>query len=136
MVAISNSTLRQNVYETIYDLLTANIGSYNSSSQPTVKASYTDDSKNLPEIVVYPVDIDNSSFNFGLGSPDREIRVMIEIYSKKMKDLDILADDIDGVMDDTIAGVQLLGKTEQTAFETTNMNKLHLKTLTFTYLRK
>jgi hypothetical protein len=136
MVVISNTSLRSNVYETVYDLLTNNIGSYTSSSQPTVKASYTSDSKNLPEIVLYPVDVDSLDFNFGQSSPSREVRVMIDVYSKKMKDLDILADNIDNLLYTKISGLQLIGKSESTAFETPNNNKLHLKTLTFTFLRK
>ena len=136
MVTITNNTIRNTVYESIYDILNANVGSYNSSSQPSVKAGFTGDSKNLPEIVLYPIDVDKTDYNFGQANPNREVRVMIEIYSKKMKDLDILADDIDVLLDSEISGLQLLGKGESTAFETTNQNKLHLKTLTFTYLRK
>lgn len=136
MVTITNSAIRNTTYETIYDLLNGNIGSYNSSTQPSVKASYTADTKNLPEIVLYPIDVDNTNFNMGQTNPDREVRVMVEVYTTKMKDLDILADDIDGLLDDTISGLSLLGKNDSTAFETTNQNKLHLKTLTYTFMRK
>ena len=136
MVTINDNTIRQNSYETIYDVLYGNIGSYTSSSQPTVKASYTDDAKNLPEIVVYPIDVDEGDYAFGQTFGSKEVRSLIEVYTKKKKDLDILADEINVLIDTKITGLQLIGKSESTAFETPNNNKVHLKILTYTFMRK
>tara|TARA_Y100000310_G_C20669135_1_gene809278 strand:- start:1332 stop:1742 length:411 start_codon:yes stop_codon:yes gene_type:complete len=136
MVAINNATIRQNVYETIYDLLNNNIGSYNSSTQPTITAAYIDDTKSMPEIVVHPVDVDESDYSFGQATGSKEVRVMIEVYTTKNKDVDLLTDDVDVLLNSSITGLNLVGRAESTAFETPNNNKLHLKTITYTFMRR
>ncbi len=136
MVTITDASLRNTTYETIYDTLFGNIGSYTSSSQPSIKASYTGEEKNLPEIVLYPIDVSEEDFNFGQANGSKEIRVMIEVYTKKMKDLENLAENISVLMTAVVAGLQLRGTDESTAFTTPNLNKLHQKVLTYTYVRK
>lgn len=136
MVTITNAALRATTYETIYDRLNGNIGSYNSSSQPTVTASYIDKAKNLPQIVIYPVDVDEDDFAFKQSFGTKEVRVLIEVYTKQKKDIDLLTDDIDALMDTIIAGLSIVSRSESTAFEMPNQNKLHAKAITFVYLRK
>jgi hypothetical protein len=138
MVTIVDATLRQNVYEQIYDTLKAYAteGSYGTTTQPTVTAAYIDDSQSFPQIIISPVDIDREEYNFGQNNPTKEIRVLIDVYTRKNQDIDILSDDLDGLMDIPIAGLNLIGASESRAFENTNQSKIHNKTLTYTYRRK
>lgn len=136
MVAISNTTIRQNVFKTIYDLLYNNIGSYGSSSQPTVVASYYEGVQSFPVIVINSPEIGKSNYNFQRSNPNYSVVVNIEIYTKKNKDCDILGDNIDVLMDGSIPGLSIIQKTEDTALSIENDNKIHLKTLSYSFLRK
>lgn len=138
MVSITDSSLRSNVYETIYDTLKAyaTASSYGTTTQPTITAAYIDDKQAFPQIVIHPVDVDKSDYNFQQNNPNKEIRVMVDIYTTKNKDIDTLADDMDSLMDSVVTGLSLVGCAEARAFETSNQSKIHNKTLTYTYIRK
>jgi hypothetical protein len=65
---------------------------------------------------------------------------MIDIWTKKNKDKDVIADEIDSVLEGVVSGsstltnVSLIGWTESNALETTGDNKLHLKSITLDFI--
>jgi len=134
MVSINDTTLRANIYETIYDTLTA---AHLLSSTATVTAAYIDsDTAPFPQVVINPVDVDKDSFSFDKSISSKNINIVIDIYTKKNKDKDLLADEIDGVITSlSMSGVSLKGWTESNALEVPNDNKIHLKSIVLTYYR-
>ncbi len=133
MVTISNSTIRANVFETVYDLLNA----YSSwVVEPTVTAAYIDKLESLPQVVIHSAEVDDDNYSFGQLSNDQEVRIRIDVYTKKTKDLDQISDDVNLILKSNIAGLSLVGRGESNAFETDNQNKLKLKTMTYTFIRR
>jgi len=133
MVTINNSTLRSNVYETIYDTLN---GASLLSGTATVTASYYDDDQAFPQVVVNPVDVAHSEHSFNWDHSKKNVSIMIDIWTKKNKDKDLLCDEIDALLRPlAIAGLSLINWEESNAFESPGNNKLHLKSITLTYLR-
>ena len=134
MVTIVDTSLRQSIFETLYDTLTtANL----LSSTVTVTAAYIDsDDAPFPQVVIHPVNVDKSDFTFNRSVNKKNINVMIDIWTKKNKDKDIITDEIDNIIDTLkMGGVMLNGWAESNALETPSNNKIHLKTITLTYIR-
>ena len=133
MVVITSSSLRANIYETVYDTLTAaNL----LSSTATVTAAYIDNDSAFPQVVVYPVKVNKEGFTYDRTFGRESIQVMIEIYTKKAKHLDQLSDEIAITMQSlSMNSLQLIDVGEDIALSTDNSNKIHLKTLTYNYFR-
>jgi hypothetical protein len=143
MVTISDSTLRANVYETLYDLVYA-ISSWglSSSATVTVTAAYIDGTDSddgvppLPQVVIHPIMVSNDPVNYDRSLMDREIRVLIEIFTKKKKDLDQIADKImDTIESASTLGMMLVDTDENNAMNA-SQSKVHSKALSFTYKRR
>ena len=133
MVAITNASTRQNLYETVYDILTA---ADLLSSTVKVTAAYIDDDKSFPQVVVHPVDINKSPLSFNRSYFDNSLVVMIDIWTRKNKEKDQISDEIDDLLSSLkIDGVCLVGWDESNALEPQGGNKIHLKTITLTYKR-
>lgn len=131
MVTINTSTIRQNVWETVYDTLNdANL----LSSTVTVTGAYIDEAKAFPQVVVKPVSLDTDEHTLNRDYLRRNIDVTVDIWTKKSKQIDQISDEIDaigGLKD--IAGVHWVGMTEDTAISPQNEQKVHLKTLVLSY---
>lgn len=133
MVNIASSTLRSNIYETIYDELTS---ADLLSSTVTVTAAYIEDDNAFPQVVIHPVDVDKSDYTFNRAYSTKDIVVMIDIWTKKNKDKDLITDEIDSVLESVVMnGVMLTGWSESNALESPGDNKVHLKTITLNYMR-
>lgn len=129
--------MRQNVFETVYDLATAL--TYNSSSEPTITAAFISDDPSFPQVVVNPVDVelDDPSFGSTGRNWDRTVRILIDVYTKKRKDLDIITDVLMDELDTYAwSGILFVGSEESTALETPNENKIHLKSIALTFMRR
>lgn len=139
MVSISNSTLRQNVYETLYDLLKAQEGSYGASSAVTVTAAYIDDENAFPQVIVNPVNVDKSDFTFDRTADNsmKSVKAVVDVYTKKAKDLDIIADVVDNTLStSSINGVTLIESSESNAVSNISEVKVHNKTLSYSFVRR
>jgi hypothetical protein len=102
----------------------------------SINAQYSDKSSVRPQIVVLPISSDETDYRFGGGSL-RTINVVIECYSDKSLGVDKLADGVRNALSaDTIAGVSLVGFSEDYAFNSPGDNKFHLKTLVARYERE
>lgn len=137
MVTISDSTLRQNVYECIYDLLAAEIASTSSPihSSTLVAAYINGTAAPYPQIVLNPVDVDRKEYSFDRTTSTKTIRLLIDVFTIKNKDKDIICDRIQSLLDNaSIQGVMLSGITESNAFEGPGDNKIHLKSVAITYI--
>jgi len=93
-MTINNNTINTDVFETIYDLLYNQIGDYTSSIQPNISATYIEKEATYPCIVIEPITKENSNYTFKQNNPDRNILVVIQVYTKKNKDRDLLRNDL------------------------------------------
>jgi len=137
MVTISDSTLRHNVWETIYDLV--NAGVYSTSTAPTITAAFIDgDHSPFPQIVVEPVEVSKSDYMLGSDrtSNTKTISINIIIYTKKNQDLDLLADKVDAIVNTNITGLTLIDTSEVVGQLFPNEQKLRVKTLSYTFIRR
>ena len=133
MVTIVSSTLRSNIWETIYDTLTA---AKLLSSTVTVTSAYIDDDSAFPQVVINPVDVEKNSFTFDRTYSVKDIVILIDIWTTKNKQKDQISDEIDAIITPLkMGGVMLSGWSESNALETPGDNKLHLKTITLNYMR-
>lgn len=125
--------LRQDVYEAVYDALTsANL----LSSTATVTAAFIDRAEAFPQVVVHPVDVDKSNYTYDRTYNTKDIRVSIDVWTKKNKEKDEIADEIDSVLiNSPVSGVTQTGWSESNALESPGGNKLHLKTITINYMK-
>jgi len=127
MVNIVQSTIRANVFETVYDLLTAQL------SEGTVTAAFIDDNPTFPQVVINPssIKIERNTFTNVNRSYDCEIE--IELYCKKNKEIDQISDEISNDMytnEATLKGYGLFLDDMEDSNESTflwNDQKIHTK---------
>ena len=134
MVAITTSSLRANVYESIYDELTS---ASLLSGSVTVTAAFINEKEAFPQVVVNPANVNREGFSFDRSRSKQNIQVVVEIFTKKNKEIDQIADEIDTILRGLkMQSMQLIDWEEDRALSNdTNKNKIHLKTITITYLR-
>lgn len=133
---------RTSIYISFYDLLNGNIGSYNSSSQPTVTSSFIADGPNFPQIVISDADKSEENFAFKGGvSGNREAAITFSIYtntsqqnSSAQKDKTVLADDVEKLIKDNIPdGLSIADFGESHDEMEVGGNKIKSKTLSFVF---
>ena len=138
MVSISDSTLRQNVWESIYDLASTSIA----TSDATVTAAYIDSQPQLNQVVINPIDKNESAFTVDTTRDvtTKTIVVDIDIYTKgkdSSKNIDILSDMVENIFKtNQIEGIMLISIGSSFGFVYPNDNKVKLNTITLTYMRR
>jgi len=138
-MTISNSSLRQNVFEEIYDLLKAKADAedFGTATQPNVVASYIDDINAFPQVVIGSANVDEDEYTFDRSNSLKNIVIIIDIYTKKNKNRDILSDNVNTFMKETkIAGITLFNVGEGTAINLDKESKIRNKTITYTFIRR
>ena len=88
MVNIVESTIRANIYETLYDSLTASL------SAGTVTAAFIDDNPTFPQVVINPARLSITKLTLNRGTKEYMAEVEIEVYAKKNKEIDQISDEI------------------------------------------
>ena len=140
MVTLNDNTLRTNVYNTVYTQLNSDRLSYSTSPIPTLYGGYPDLSTiTFPAIILSPIKIINSdkTVDETHSSSKRTIIVSLAIFSTKNRDLDILSDSIDLSMSNQFSGMVLTDSGEGDGdLVTPNDQKVHIKTLTYTFIRR
>jgi len=141
-MTISNSSLRNSIYTDIKALLVAaSLEYYNNSNTSVtgvkITAAYTDETTNLPEVVINTANIGKDEYSFNRSQYTNTIQVMLDVYTKKTKNIDYILDQIDNITGlKTISGLLLTGWDEVPAFSAENDNKVHLKSITLTFKRR
>jgi len=138
MVTISNSTIRNNVYETIYDLIS---NAKSGFGNPALFGGYPDvKTISFPNVVINPVVVSEDTYTIETtrsGASNKNILVTIEIYSEKNKDLDTISDGLTHLLrTSNISGLSLVGVGEDFGVVFPSSSKVKQKTLTFSYLRR
>ena len=137
MVTISDVTLRANVYETIYDLLTAaNLA----SSTVTVTGAYIDDGQHIPQVVINPIDKTEGEYTIDnvRNTSTKNLILTIDVFTKKSKQVDTICDEIDNLIRSTVfSGITIQSlESNVGAVLTPQNNKLHLTTITVNFKRR
>lgn len=137
MVTISDSTIRNNVYEILYDLINSSKSGYNN---PALYGGYPDvKTISFPNIILHPININESEYVIGTNrsSTTKEIVVQIEIFSEKNKDLDIISDGLTStIRGATFSGFFLNSVSEDNGLSVNNDSKLKQKTLSLMFMRR
>lgn len=140
MVTIIDSTVRSNVYETIYDTINAVLSSMSASSTPVLYGGYPDiKTVNFPCIIIQPITVGEIDFTIDStrSSTTKEIVVVIEIYAEKNKDLDIIADYVINLLKTTsMSGIFLVSTDDAYGIALPGNNKVKQKTLSLTFARR
>jgi hypothetical protein len=138
MVAITDSTVRNTVYESVYDLVNTNKSSW--VSDTALYGGYPDNEDiSFPNIIIMPIDVDEDSYTVDTDRnvSTKMIMVNIEVYSKKNKDLDKISDGLTAMFRaNQITGLFLVSVAENTQVVMPNDLKLKSKVLTFTFKRR
>ena len=134
MVTITNSSVRSNIFETVYDVLTnANL----LNGDVTVTAAYIDSADAFPQVVIHPVNVSKENWSFDRSGVRNNCEVLIDVWTKKNKNIDLISDEIDSLTSlKTVQGLMLVDWDESNAVDPYNQNKIHLKTITLGYARR
>lgn len=138
-MTITNSSLRQNVFEELYDVLKAKADSedYGTSTQPTITAQYIDSADVFPQIVISAADVEEGDYVFDRSDSLKNIIVVVDIYTLKNKNRDILADNINTfIKENKITGITLISTDEANSINLDKDSKIRNKTITFTFIRR
>jgi hypothetical protein len=136
MATVTDATVRVALWENIYDALTGL--TYSSSTEPGVyrNNSDIDQDDSFPRVVIHPLTIDITKESFGTGYYGREITVLIDVWAKKNKDLDIIADKIQNDFETrSYTGAHFTSINEATTINTDVNQKLYLTTFTVSFMR-
>lgn len=141
MVTITDSTLRQNVYETLYDTVTGvTIASsllHDSTKSVTYTAAFVESDAKMPQVVLYSPDVSQGSPSFGTPLFQKDVKFLVEVYAKYAKDKDVIMDSIVNTISTTSwSGFHLIGSDESNALSPVSNLKVHMKSATFTFVRR
>jgi len=139
MVTINDSTVRSNIYETVYDRINTDKSGYNASSTPALYGGHPDwESASFPNIIINPIEIDESAYTIDTtrSVSNKTIVIIIEIFTKKNKDLDFIADGVSASMKTNIPGIYIVSTGEDNGVVFPNESKIKMKTMTFTFMRR
>jgi len=141
-MTINNSSISVDVWTTLRNIIVAsNPVVTNSQTGNTtlasVRASYNDTEPTRPQIIIQPIGYDEAEFKFGTNVGRKFINVTVECYDKSTLGIDQLSDTVAyAIQNTTIDGIELVGLTTDYAFNSSNDQKFHLKTVTFSFDRE
>lgn len=142
MVTINDSTICANTYETVYDLATSTLAGTSLVGEPvTVTAAFitgsTGETPPMPQVVIHSPEVDFDNFSFDRSKSDKEIRVLVEIFTKKAKHKDLISDALtNSILPYAWSGLQLQSVNMGEALEPQDGNKIHLKSLLLVFQRR
>ena len=103
----------------------------------TVAAAYNDQKTSSPQIIIYPIDVDESVWKFGSNQGKKFINLPLEIYYSNTLGLDQLDDKVRELIKETeIPGIELVGITSAYSYTNPALVKYHTKLINLTYDRE
>lgn len=139
MVDITNSSIRHTLYQNIYDVINNTKSGYSASATPTLYGGMPDlNDISFPAIVIMPVEVSedtplfDTTYNF-----TKTALVTIMCFAKSNKDTDYLSDGVSSALRGSMfSGATLINVGDDNSFITPNDQKIKVKTLSFTYIRR
>ena len=142
-MAISNDTLDSDVFSEIRTILVAAAPSIiDSLATPTVvsaaiNATFNDKQITTPQVVINPIELDESMFKFGSVQGRKIVNAEIECYARISDYIDQLAGQVRRVMlNNTLSGMDIIGITSDSGVTEANDAKWQRKSLVFSYMRE
>lgn len=133
---------RVDLYTYVYNAVNTNMSSYGAStSNITLYGGFPDiETITFPNIIIEPIQSNDEGNTKTIGDRavgSKVMAVIIHIFAKRNRDLDIIADGINGTLDTLSTPGYLFNDTsDQNSFLTANDQKVKGKTLTITYLKR
>lgn len=141
-MAIADSSINTDVWNSVRTVLVAAApyitnSTTSATTAASINAAYNDKSQTKPQIVIYPINKDESLNKFGATSGKSLINIQVECYASNGLGCDQLADQVETSLKTTeIAGIQLIAVGSDISFVNPDEAKFHIKSLTFTYDRE
>ena len=138
MVTITDALLRNNIFETVYDKINTGKSSYGASSIPSLYGALPDVDPSFPAIVIENTKVDEDEFTVDTTrtSASKSITVIIHIFAKKGKDVEIIADGISANLRSPFSGATLISISDSDGAMFPNEQKIKMKTLSVGYMRR
>lgn len=136
MATVTDATVRVALWENIYDALAGL--TYSSSTEPGVYRNNSDIDGNdtFPRIIVNPIMVETEKDGFGRNYYSRNIKLIIDVYALKNKDIDIITDKIQNDFETrNYVGVHFIGSDNALTINTDVNQKIHMETITVTFKR-
>lgn len=133
---------RTDLFMAVHGLINSSLSSYGAStSSITLYGGYPDiESPAFPCVIIEPVQVNEvastKTIDHLRNVSSKIVPVIIHIYAKRNRDLDIIADGINGTLTTSIPGFLLNDTSDQNGFMIVNDQKIKGKTLTCTYLQR
>lgn len=142
-MTISNDTLDGDVFSEIRTILVAAAPSViDSLASPTVvsaaiNATFNDKQLTTPQIVINPIELDESNFKFGGVQGRKMVNAEIECYARIGDYMDQLASQVRRTMlSNTLSGMDIIGITSDRGVTEANDAQWQRKSLMFSYMRE
>lgn len=141
-MVITDSTISTSVWDEVRTILvaaslTASNLTTSTNYSANIGASYNDKAGSKPQVIINPIVMDEDSAKFGGSYGKRMINVLVDIYASNTQYIDQISDQIKTALaTNTISGIDLIGVSEDYAFNSPGDNKFHLKSLVFNYQRE
>lgn len=141
-MAITDATLDTSVWEEVRSLLVANAPyitnpSTSETTTANIRASFKDEKTARPQIVIHPINYDESGWTFNSREGKKMISVVIDCYGSASVYADQLYQQVAHILKhNDIAGIELVGVVNDVALNLSQNNKYHMKSGTFTYDRE
>lgn len=133
---------RTDLFTAVYNLINTNMSSYGASTSViTLYGGYPDtENPTFPAIIIEPIQINEQGSSKTTDTQravsSKIIPVIIHIFAKRNRDLDIIADGINTSLQTAITGFLLNDTNDSNSFIIANEQKVKGKTLTCTYLSR
>jgi hypothetical protein len=139
-MAISDSTIRQNVFSDVRTILSNGLSTWGASATPVLLGYHPDTNTVVfPTIVLDLVNVneDNYTIDSSRSVSDKTITVAVFVYTKRNDDAEKISDGVTSAFrSNQITGMYLTSVSEDHSVITPNDNKVKLKTLSFTFRRR
>lgn len=142
MVTITDQRIRNTVFQNIYSLIDVSASTFNASSTPDVISGHVDlNTVTFPCIVINPIEVEEDSKDKTIDTTrvatNRNVVVIVEVYTKKAEDLDNIADGLNYTFsNNSINGIQYQSAMDSTGISFPNNSKIRQKTITLNFLRR
>ncbi len=137
---VSDQTLRTDLWNDIRTVLVSaaiqsTIGSTVKSA--SIVAAYNDQNNSRPQIIIYPINPEETLDKFSTNEGRKDISVQVDCYSNKSLGADQIAEQATHALKNAyIPGVDFTSISSDYAFELTNDTQYHLVALSVTYRRE
>jgi len=138
-MSISDSSIRHDVWNSVYTLINTNKNSLITGKIVTVVGGYPDNENSFPLVVINPIIINENNYTVDMtrGTCDKEVIVTLELFTTSNIDLDYLGDSVTNLFRaNQISGIVLINVSDSNGIFFSNENKIKQKTISLVFKRR